>query len=175
MFAHVSIFTLLLFSGHALAAVDLAGTASGTFPLVTAGRAAPIVLPPDAPEVVKIAARDLASDIAAVSGVTPEVLSVAPADKNRPRVELVLAPDLAGKWEAFRLSANPGVLTISGSDRRGLAFGIYEISSRIGISPWRWWADATSPTSISSAARAATSHWLSTMLRFMCFRMLRLA
>jgi len=26
-------------------------------------------------------------------------------------------------------------------DRRGLAYGIYEVSRRIGVSPWRWWAD----------------------------------
>jgi hypothetical protein len=57
-------------------------------------------------------------------------------------VELVLAPrDLAGRWEAFRLSATPGVLTIAGSDRRGLAYGVYEVSRRIGVSPWHWWAD----------------------------------
>ena len=135
--------TAFLFSGHALAGVNLVGPApdTGAFPLVSGGKAAAIVLPPAAPEVVKIAARDLAADIAAVSGVTPEVLTSPPADKGRPRVELVLAPDLTGKWEAFRLSAKPGVLTISGSDRRGLAYGIYEISQRIGVSPWSWWAD----------------------------------
>lgn len=140
MFSRVFIFGLLL-SGHLLAAVDLNHSEAGTFPLVAAGRAAPIVLPPDAPEVVRIAARDLASDIGAVSGVIPEVLDAAPADKNQPRVELVFAPDLSGKWEAFRLAAKPGVLTIGASDKRGLAFGIYEISSRIGVSPWHWWAD----------------------------------
>ncbi|MEY3898366.1 MAG: hypothetical protein RLZZ214_3887, partial [Verrucomicrobiota bacterium] len=135
-----------LVSGHAFGAVDLVESASTAgFPLVTHGLAAAIVLPPDAPEVVKIAARDLAADIAAVTGSAPEVLTTAPADKSRPRVELVLAPELSGKWEAFRLSAQPGVLTISGSDRRGLAYGIYEISRRIGVSPWTWWADVPFP------------------------------
>ncbi len=111
------------------------------FPLVTGGNAAPILLPAGAPEVVEIAARDLAADISGVSGFKPEVLTAPPADKTCPRVELVLAPDLAGRWEAFRLSATPGVLTIAGSDKRGLAFGIYELSRRIGVSPWHWWAD----------------------------------
>jgi Glycosyl hydrolase family 115/Gylcosyl hydrolase family 115 C-terminal domain len=135
--------TVLLISGHVFGAVDLIGSepASGAFPLVSAGKAAAIVLPPDAPGVVKIAARDLAADIAAISGASAEILTEAPGDKTRPRVELVFAPDLSGKWEAFRLSAKPGVLTISGSDRRGLAYGIYEISQRIGVSPWNWWAD----------------------------------
>ena len=151
MIPHVFIcfasFASLLLSGHVLGAVDLVDSSPAiqAFPLVSGGKAAAIVLPSDAPEVVKIAARDLAADIAAVSGTTPEVLTAAPADKNRPRVELVLAPDLAGKWEAFRLSAKPGVLTISGSDRRGLAYGIYEFSRRIGVSPWSWWADVPVP------------------------------
>jgi hypothetical protein len=133
----------LLFSGHARAAVDLVDPApgSGAFPLVSAGKAAAIVIPPGAPEVVRIAANNLAADIAAVSGATPEVLTTTPVDRNRPRVELVLAADLSGKWEAFRLSARPGVLTITGSDRRGLAYGIHELSRRIGVSPWVWWAD----------------------------------
>src|SRR5439155_13757211 len=87
----------------------------------------------------------LAADIAAVSGAKPEILDARPADASRPRVELVLATDLAGRWEAFRLSAKPGVLTIAGSDRRGLAYGIYEISRRIGVSPWSWWADVPVP------------------------------
>lgn len=132
----------LVFSARVLGAVNLAGTPTEpAFPLVAGGVAAPIVLPPDAPEVVKIAARDLAADIATVSGIKPEALAATPADKNRPRVELVFAPDLAGRWEAFQLSAGSNVLTIAASDRRGLAFGIYEISRRIGVSPWHWWAD----------------------------------
>jgi len=111
------------------------------FHLVHDGKAAPIILPAAAPEVVQIAARDLAADIAEVSGSKPEVLTAAHDDKNLPRVELVISPELAGRWEAFRLSAKPGVLTIAGSDRRGLAYGIYEVSQRIGVSPWHWWAD----------------------------------
>ena len=132
---------------HLPGAVDLIDSSpvkSPGFPLVTGGVAAPIVLWPGAPEVVKIAVGNLADDIAAVSGKRPEV--IASADRNRPRIELVLGPaDLAGRWEAFRLSTTPGVLTIAGSDPRGLAYGIYEVSRRIGVSPWRWWADVPAP------------------------------
>ena len=128
------------FSGRSLGAVVLTETPAG-FPLVVGGVAAPLVLPADAAEVVKIAARDLAADIASVTGAKPEILAAAPTDKNLPRIELVLAPDLAGRWEAFRLSASSNVLTVAGSDRRGLAYGVYEISRRIGVSPWNWWAD----------------------------------
>ena len=30
---------------------------------------------------------------------------------------------------------------IAGSDPRGTAFGVFELSKRIGVSPWYWWAD----------------------------------
>ena len=121
----------------------LAGTSAAplTFPLVVQGVAAPIVLPPDAPPVVKIAAHDFADDVAAVTGTKPKIISAVPVDKNQPRVELVFSPALAGRWEAFQLSASTNVLTIAGSDRRGLAYGLYEMSRRSGVSPWRWWAD----------------------------------
>ncbi|MGC3958357.1 MAG: glycosyl hydrolase 115 family protein [Verrucomicrobiota bacterium] len=118
-----------------------AASLNADFPVVVGGVAAPIILPPNAPEVVKLAGRDLAADIATISGVKPEILTVVPTDINRARIELLLAADLAGRWEAFRLSAKSNVLTIAGSDRRGLAYGVYEISRRLGVSPWYWWAD----------------------------------
>jgi len=123
------------------------GTASpgGDFPLVSGGTAAVIVLPPEPPAVVRIAARALADDVAMVAGVTPEIRTDAPAEPTAPRVELRFAPDLAGRWEAFRLTATTNILTIAGSDARGLAFGIFELSRRLGVSPWHWWADVPVP------------------------------
>lgn len=136
-----TILVSLFFAGRLLGAVVLTETPA-SFPLVVGGVAAPIVLPPDAPEVVRIAARDLAADIAKVSGVKPEVVANLGARSIAPHVELVLAPkELAGRWEAFQISASSNVLTIAGADRRGLAYGIYELSRRIGVSPWSWWAD----------------------------------
>ena len=56
--------------------------------------------------------------------------------------------DLKGKWEAYKILTikNPfkGInqaLVIVGSDRRGTAFGVFEVSKQIGVSPWYWWAD----------------------------------
>ena len=34
-------------------------------------------------------------------------------------------------------------LVIVGSDRRGTAYGILELSKKMGVSPWNWWADVT--------------------------------
>ena len=41
-------------------------------------------------------------------------------------------------------SPAPGIdraLVIAGSDKRGTIFGMYDLSQRIGVSPWHWWAD----------------------------------
>jgi hypothetical protein len=126
------------------------------FPLVVGGRTAVVVVPDDAAEVVRIAAQDFAADVERVTGVRPEVNTRTSTDTPNagPRVEVVLAPDLAGRWEAFRLSATREVLTVAGSDERALAFGLYELSKRIGVSPWYWWADV--PPRRQAEVRIAT-------------------
>ncbi|KAL3483468.1 hypothetical protein BJX62DRAFT_249461 [Aspergillus germanicus] len=55
---------------------------------------------------------------------------------------------IKGQWESYvqAVVRNPvkGVsraLVIAGSDRRGTIYGIYDLSERIGVSPWYWWAD----------------------------------
>jgi len=45
-------------------------------------------------------------------------------------------------WEAFRLEVYQGNLYITGSDPRGTAYGLLELSKLMGVSPWAWWADA---------------------------------
>ncbi|HEY8689436.1 MAG TPA: glycosyl hydrolase 115 family protein, partial [Chitinophagaceae bacterium] len=53
-----------------------------------------------------------------------------------------------GKWEAFQIQIvnNPfkgidNALIIAGSDKRGTAYGVFELSKQMGVSPWYWWAD----------------------------------
>jgi len=55
---------------------------------------------------------------------------------------------IRGKWESFQtqIVRNPLVglesaLVITGSDKRGTIYGIYDISEQIGVSPWYWFAD----------------------------------
>ncbi|WP_221030567.1 glycosyl hydrolase 115 family protein [Actomonas aquatica] len=121
------------------AAVDL--TNSTGFPLVTADHVAPLIVPADAAEVVHLAAADFAADVERVTGQRPSISDTPPTDPAAPRIVITLAPDLADRWEAFQLSASATELTVAGADRRALAFGLYELSRRIGVSPWAWWAD----------------------------------
>ncbi|WP_415911010.1 glycosyl hydrolase 115 family protein [Oleiharenicola sp. Vm1] len=146
-----------------------AALCAADFPLVRAGRAASLVVAPGDAKVVQIAAQDLAHDIATVTGVTPSVGGTVAPNRPPPAAPRVLigtlgrAPeidalvasgalaigDLRGAWESFLIAtlAPPAVpaptLVIVGSDRRGTAFGVYELSQQIGVSPWHWWADAT--------------------------------
>lgn len=53
------------------------------------------------------------------------------------------ADALGGKKETFRLRVKNEKLYITGSDARGLAYGILQVSRLMGVSPWEWWADAT--------------------------------
>jgi hypothetical protein len=56
---------------------------------------------------------------------------------------VALSP-LKNRHEAFLLQVlKNGDLLIAGSDKRGTAYGIMELSRLIGISPWEWWADST--------------------------------
>jgi hypothetical protein len=56
--------------------------------------------------------------------------------------------DLQGKKEIFSWqflnNATPEIskaLVITGSDARGLAYGVFKLSEQLGVNPWYWWAD----------------------------------
>lgn len=55
---------------------------------------------------------------------------------------------IKNKWETYQIATVlspakniPSALVIAGSDKRGTAYGVFEISKQIGVSPWYWWAD----------------------------------
>ena len=44
--------------------------------------------------------------------------------------------------EAFLIKVlKNGKLLVAGSDKRGTAYGVLELSRMLGVSPWEWWAD----------------------------------
>jgi hypothetical protein len=59
------------------------------------------------------------------------------------------ASQLKDKWEKFLiipvkapLNGVDNALVIAGSNKRGTIFGMFELSEKMGVSPWYWWADA---------------------------------
>jgi hypothetical protein len=136
----------------------------GDFPLVPGDRAADVVIGTDDFKVVAIAAHDFAADVERVTGRKPAVrtstagvagpvvligtLGQAPAIDALVAAGRLDVAALRGAWETFLIATVtdplPGAksgLVIVGSDRRGTAFGVYELSQAIGVSPWYWWAD----------------------------------
>lgn len=49
---------------------------------------------------------------------------------------------IKGKKDAFTIYVHKGRIIVAGSDSRGVAYGILELSRLAGVSPWTWWADA---------------------------------
>ena len=99
-------------------------------------------------ETVKIAVANLQADFQRVglsltAGTSAEGTSilVGTLGKN-PAIDRLKLKDLKGKREKFIITNVGNQIVIAGSDRRGTVYGIYELSSQLGVSPWYWWADA---------------------------------
>lgn len=133
--------------------------------LIDAGHPASIVADAhDFPGVLR-AVRGLRSDLSAVAGMDAVLYDSAAAVSSGALIIVgTLGRDalidrlveqhkldvtgVKGQWEAYVLQVVerplPGVeraLVIAGADRRGSIFGAYELSRRLGVSPWTWWAD----------------------------------
>lgn len=113
---------------------------------------------------IKIASNFLAEDLERVTGKKPASASSIPQKaetliiigtlkkssliQTLARQSKLKTGAVAGKWEAYSIQtiANPfagvgNAIVVTGSDRRGAAYGVFEISKQLGVSPWYWWAD----------------------------------
>ena len=108
------------------------------------------------------AANDLGDDVRKVSGTSAKVLYqgglisfssatpniyVGTIGKSKMINQLIKQKKIdvkkvRGQWESYLIDVVDGNLVIAGSDKRGTIYGIYEISQRIGVSPWYYMADA---------------------------------
>ncbi|HUI10371.1 MAG TPA: glycosyl hydrolase 115 family protein [Bacteroidota bacterium] len=138
--------------------------AGGGFPLAVHGTPAPLYAGREEYPGVLRALGLFADDIRRVTGKAPLVSHDVPASapslvvvgtlgRSRLVDSLVAAGKLdvrgvAGKWEAYLiqevdhpLAGVSRALVVTGSDRRGTIFALFDISRRMGVSPWYWWAD----------------------------------
>lgn len=107
------------------------------------------------PETVRIALDLLKRDLANVLDATLEVVSDGDADIVAGTAgSPLLKPYFDGgklkkddRKEAFQLAvvneAGRVRLLIAGSDKRGAAYGVVELTRMLGVSPYEWWADVT--------------------------------
>ncbi|WP_421811546.1 glycosyl hydrolase 115 family protein [Flagellimonas sp.] len=134
------------------------------FTIVENGVASDILVSPsDHPGVLRIAGM-FQKDLGHVSGQEPELIV---GDEYQSKNLIIVGTvgksslidrlgqegkidvaQLEGKWEQFLITSveNPmegveNALIIAGSDKRGTIFGMFDLSEKMGVSPWYWWAD----------------------------------
>lgn len=150
---------LLSLTASAQDAITVSTTpADDSFTLVGTDQSATFLLDAADAEVVMTAANCVAEDIKAVTG---QRLTVTTGNSNadgRPVIyagtigttlitELAEAgaidlSEIAGRWEVYSLQRiDKDRLAIIGSTPRGTAYGLFELSRLIGVTPWIWWAD----------------------------------
>jgi len=149
-------------SGNELYVTSKKGNAQ--FVLSENGKSAPLYISSQDYTGVIRALNDLQEDVGRVTNAKPEVS----LDKIPDAKEIVIAGTLGkssvinklisdkkinvdkikGQWDAYQIQVveNPlpnvkSALVIAGSNKRGTIYGIYDISEKIGVSPWYWWAD----------------------------------
>lgn len=140
--------------------------APGQFVIVDAGQAAPLYV--DAEKdypTEQLVANAFAGDVEAVSGTRPRLLAKSEALHAKSLIIIgtighsslidsliaqgrINPSAIQGKWESALTTVidHPfphvsSALVIAGSDRRGTAFAVFDLSRHIGVSPWNWWAD----------------------------------
>ncbi|MGA2231247.1 MAG: glycosyl hydrolase 115 family protein [Tepidisphaeraceae bacterium] len=135
---------------------DLAGSSSAANVFVDSGDF----------KLANIAGGLLCDDVERVTGIKPSLAHDAAKLSSRavligtlghsPLIDQLAASgkidarSVTGKWETYLIQIVdhplPNVasaLVIAGSDRRGTAYGVFDLSQAIGVSPWYWWADVT--------------------------------
>ncbi len=155
--------TLLL--SQAQQTVQITTTSSAnSFPIINNNKAAAIYIDSTDAQVVTVAAKAFQQDIEMVGSIKPSLnfnqkkigslpIIIGTIHRSKLVDQLVANGKLStktidGKWESFIITVIknpllnvPQALVIVGSDARGTAFGIFEVSKQMGVSPWCWWAD----------------------------------
>ena len=155
---------IVLISQIAKSQTLISKEAKDAFPLVSDEKAADIYFDTNDFIVVGIAANHLSKDIYSVTGKLSKITSsyqelgkysviIGTVGQSKLIDQLIRekkidTANLVSKWEAHSIQVIKDplgkvkkALVIVGSDRRGTAYGVFELSEQIGVSPWYWWAD----------------------------------
>jgi len=154
---------------------------TSSFELVNNNRAVPVVFSSSADSAVQRVAKSFADDLARVSGNKTSIYTSIKQVKNSAVVIGVLGQNelideliannklsvasIKGQWEAYKIAVvdNPWpnveqALVIVGSDQRGAIFGSYDLSAKMGVSPWYWFADVATEQKENVFITAGTRH-----------------
>ena len=133
---------------------------SDSFTLFNKNQLLPIVYDANGNSLDSIAANLLADDILRVTGQRPRVDKDSEQTHKKAVIigniasELIqqnlnkkLKKDFVHQSESYVIqrSLDKNKLIIAGTDPRGTAYGVFQISKQIGVNPWYWWADVPVP------------------------------
>lgn len=154
---------------------------SSSFCIASKGNAARIYVSPADWQGVIRAAVDLGDDIRKVTGTAAQVMCsdslaqeaiIVGTIGKSPLIDKLVADGridiskVKGQWESFVIQTVDGNLVVAGSDKRGTIYGIYDISEKIGVSPWYWWADVPARRSESLYVKAGRYVQLSPKVKY---------
>ena len=115
----------------------------------------------NADPVVGVAVDMLQDDLEEVTGLRPQssrksnaTIRIIQYDRDRTNLGRLGVPsDIADSLtfvkEAFYIGTSGGQIVVVGSDGRGTAYGVLEVSRLAGVSPWIWWGDSRPERKIS--------------------------
>lgn len=135
----------------------------GSFPIVS-NKAPAIYTDKNDDWLIQKTAALFQEDVERVTGQKPNIIHSLPASakniivigslaqssfiKQLVQTKKLSVDSLQGKWEAYQVQIiqHPfkgidNAWVIAGSDKRGTAYGVFELSKQMGVSPWYWWAD----------------------------------
>lgn len=160
----VFLLAIILFSQNLFAQNFIsAKNENGNFPIVSR-TATTIYMDKNDDWLIEKAASFFQQDVEMVTGKKPDAGTQLPSKANGVIIigsikgsnliqqliqsKKINVDSIKNKWEAYQIQVveNPfkGIdkaLVIAGSDKRGAAYGVFEMSKEIGVSPWYWWAD----------------------------------
>ena len=99
------------------------------------------------------AVNELADDVKELTGKRLEISTASTISKKGIYIGQVSSSffkskttqkELSSQWEKFSIKKEKDDLLVAGSDVRGTVYAIFEITERMGVSPWKWWADVHS-------------------------------
>lgn len=156
----VFIFALLCLNQLAFAQIKISSEGEGAFPV--SSKMTICFDSQDDPLVGKIAST-LANDVELVIGSKPSVASKVSSSKyvvvagtiekssliqNLVSAGKIDISDIKGGWERYKITmvddafkTGQKAIVVAGTDRRAVAYGLFEISEAIGVSPMYWFAD----------------------------------
>jgi hypothetical protein len=126
---------------------------AANFLIADSNAAANIYIDKNTDALVLWAVNELADDVKEITGKRPEIIPVSGISKKGIYIGEVSGAlfksgttqkELTNQWEKFSIQKDKENLLVVGSDVRGTVYAIFEISERLGVSPWKWWADVHS-------------------------------